>query len=318
MYITDNEEWIKQSRPHKELVELYIMTLDKKEGTVKSYAGNLKRYLAFLDEIGVEKPTEVHVVQFKRKMKQKNPDGGATIQKYVVVLHQFYKWCKKKGYYPNIAEDLTGESIKPTFKRDYLRKDQIDAVLKKAVKRRNKNIICLRDCALFHLLLFTGMRTIEASRANKDDLRVKNNITYLYIRGKGRDEKDEAVIVSSTPLAYLNEYLEARNDKFEPLFIEHGHNRHGGRLSTKTISKAIKTLLGLVGIADRSLTAHSLRHTFATIAMANGVPLEKIRISLRHKDSATTERYLHYLNRDNNDTEFIVAEAIEKNTKNKK
>lgn len=315
MYIADNEEWIKNSKPHKELVELYILTLDKKEGTVKSYAGNLRRYLAFLEENHIEKPTEVHVIQFKRKMKEKNPNGGATVQKYIVVLHQFYKWCKRKGYYPNIAEDLTGESIEPTFKRDYLRKEQIDALLQKAVRRRHKNIITLRDCALLHLLLFTGMRTIEASRADKEDLRKKNGVTYLYIQGKGRDEKDEAVIVSDTPLAYLNEYLGARNDDYAPLFIEHANNRRGGRLSTKSISKSIKTLLGLIGIADKTLTAHSLRHTFATIAMANGVPIEKIRISLRHKNSATTERYLHYLNRENNDTEFVVAEAIEKRKK---
>lgn len=315
MYIQDTEEWIQKSRPHKELVELYILTLDRKDGTVKSYAGNLRRYLRYLEENHIEKPTDVDVIQFKRKMKEKNPDGGATVQKYVVVLRQFYKWCKRKGYYPNIAEDLTGEKITPTYKRDYLRKDQMKEVLNKAVRRRHKNIIALRDCAIIHLLLYTGMRTIEASRADKEDLVRKDGVVYLYIRGKGRDEKDEAVVVSTTPLTYLKEYLEARNDEYEPLFIDHGNNRKGGRLSTKTISKSIKTLLGLVGIADKTLTAHSLRHTFATLAMASGVPIEKIRISLRHQNASTTERYLHYLNRENNDTEFIVAEAIESKKK---
>ena len=306
----DIQDMIDTAPAQFELVEYFIATLDKKDGTVKSYYGNLKRYLRYLEQNNISKPTEKDVIQFKRKLKEANPDGGATIQKYIVVLRQFYKWCFHKGYYPNIAEGLSSEKIQSKFKRKPLDEDQIKAVLSKAVRRKNKGMVEARNCALIHLLLFTGMRTVEASRANKSDIKVEKDKVYLYIRGKGRDEKDESVLVPQTAYQYLKEYLDKRNDELEPIFIDHSRNRNGNRITTKTISEAMRSLFRLVGIDDPRITAHSLRHTFATIALKNGATPQMVMMVLRHKEMNTTLIYSHNLDRENNNTELLFEKAI--------
>ncbi|MBR0294550.1 MAG: tyrosine-type recombinase/integrase [Bacilli bacterium] len=203
------------------------------------------------------------------------------------------------------------------FRRKHLTLEQAADLIDKANELKDNSIIDLRNCVLVNLLLFTGMRTIEASRADRNDIYKStiNEKTYLSIQGKGRDEKDESVLISDYLLGLINEYLEKRNDKFEPLFIEHSKNRNGGRLTTSTISKAIKKLLKLIGINQKEITAHSLRHTFATAAKELGISLEELQARLRHKSGDTTQRYNHYDERENSVVELKVEEAIRNHVK---
>ena len=327
MFISKREmELMNDAPPHKDLVDRYIATLDREPTTVKAYNGALRRYLNYLDSIGVDKPTDVEVIQYKKHLKEeeitvngvKKKRGSASIQRTVVVLHKFYQWCgDDHDYYPNIARCLHGEKIKSEFRRGHLTMDQAFRLIDKANELKEDSINALRDCVLVNMLLFTGMRTIEACRANKSDIYKStiNDRTYLSIQGKGRDEKDEAVLLSDTMVELINEYLNKRNDKYEPLFVEHAKNRKGGRLTTTTISKIIKKLLQHIGINSREVTAHSLRHTFATIAKELGIPMDELQARMRHKSSDTTKRYDHYGERENSTVELKVEEAIRKRMK---
>ena len=71
------------------------------------------------------------------------------------------------------------------------------------------------------------------------------------------------------------------------------HSRNGSRgrqLSDKSINDVVKRHALLAGI-PKAITAHSMRHTCATVAIDNGAPLEKVQRHLRHKDPKTTMRY---------------------------
>lgn len=321
------QEWMDNAPSHKELVEEFLATYDAGVSTLKSYAGILRRYLKYLKDNGIEKPTDKEIIAYKRKMKEeelkqrdgsKKRRGSASVQKTIVVLRVFYKWAgDEHDYYPNFTRGLKGEKVKPEFKRKNLTVDQARAFIDYANEHKNDSIIGLRDCVLAHLLLFTGMRTIEASRADKTDI-YKSTVSgrdYLRIQGKARDDKDESVLLSSTLINLINEYLAKRKDKYTPLFIEHGSNHKGGRLTTATISKTIKAMLRAIGINQREVTAHSLRHTFATIAKKSGVPLEELQTRLRHKSGDTTRIYEHYDDRENSTVEYKVEEIITKTNK---
>ena len=113
----------------------------------------------------------------------------------------------------------------------------------------------------------------------------------------------------------LSDYLNKRNDDYDPLFISH-KGQVGSRLTTRTIRGIIKDLLRAIDIDDKRYSAHSLRHSLATILIKNahGTLAEAQQI-LRHKDISTTEIYNHALMREENDGEIKVANLLLKGEK---
>ena len=94
--------------------------------------------------------------------------------------------------------------------------------------------------------------------------------------------------------AYLNQ--RGRTNVNEPLFISTSNNSKGERLTTRTISQIAKEALKVIGLDNRSYTAHSLRHTTAVNILRAGGSLEMAQFTLRHTNPATTQIYTATLN----------------------
>jgi len=72
-----------------------------------------------------------------------------------------------------------------------------------------------------------------------------------------------------------------------------------------------------IGLNDKRYSAHSLRHSVATILLQNGGTLDEVKQILRHKDISTTEIYNHSLQRKKNNGELLVSDVVFKEeTKN--
>lgn len=312
--VTNREETIKNAMPQEKLVEEYIDSLDKSENTVISYGGILRRYCDYLRANHIDKPIEKNLKKYKDFLANDKEviRHSATIQKTVVCLRMFYRWCERRGYYPNISTELEGVKITPTFKRSALDIEDAIKLLELVDKRKNKSITNLRDCAIVNLIIKTGLRTIEVERANVEDIVEKGKFTYLYVQGKGHDDKDDPIKLPKSVLDLINEYLEKRKSDDPALFINHGHNNKSKRIDTKTISMSIKHLLRAIGIDDKSYTAHSLRHTCATIALKEGASFQQVQEVLRHKSINTTTIYAHNMERESNDVELMVDKALTK------
>lgn len=80
----------------------------------------------------------------------------------------------------------------------------------------------------------------------------------------------------------------------QPLFINHTFSGayRDKRITTLTISKMIKARFRAIGLNTNKLTAHSLRHTAAILALKGGASLDDVRLMLRHADIKTTSLYL--------------------------
>ena len=120
----------------------------------------------------------------------------------------------------------------------------------------------------------------------------------LLVRGKGRDEKDNFVVLTDKTYKPIAEYLLSRgNSKLtDPLFTSISNNSKGERLSTRTVSLIAKEGLKAIGLNERSFTAHSLRHTTAVNILRAGGSLETVQFTLRHSNPATTQIYTATLN----------------------
>ena len=297
----------------KNEIDNYVDTLDRKEITKSSYRSILLRWANYLKSKRIYSPNKRDVIAYKEKIAKST--GSASIQKTIVVLRGFYKYLKLSGKYDDITYGVRGAKVEKTFKKNPLEIDEIMKLISKAKEESTISISHLRNYAIIVLMVTTGMRTIEVVRANINDLMIHKNKKRLYIQGKGRDGKDEYVKLSEEVYEVLSDYLNKRNDDYDPLFISH-KGQVGSRLTTRSIRGIIKDLLRAIDIDDKRYSAHSLRHSLATILIKNahGTLAEAQQI-LRHKDISTTEIYNHALMREENDGEIKVANLLLKGEK---
>ena len=222
-------------------------------------------------------------------------------------MRLFFKWTSQENIYPNIADRVKGAKLDTTHKKDYLTSAQIKDVLKNIDTSTLKGA---RDYAIVALMVTTGLRTIEISRAKVGDIRNVGNTPVLYIQGKGKEEKNDYVKLPYQVIKAIGVYRNMLANDHEQLFVSTSNNNKGKGLTTCSVSTIVKNAMKEAGYNSPRLTAHSLRHSTATLNLLNGGTLEETQQLLRHSKISTTMVYLHHLERINNDSEKRVASSI--------
>lgn len=310
LQITQQESQIVAQKSISELMQNFISFIDAKPTTLQAYNKNLTMFYKWLNENNISEPTRKDILNFKEYL-QETGHKATTIQAYINTIKQFFKWLSYEGIYKNIAENIKGAKLTKGFKKDYLRIDQIKKVLSQYQERTTQK--AKRDYAIIILCLCCGLRTIELERANIKDLANSGNSQILFIQGKGKDEKSDFVKLPYEVMEALADYIQTRPDKNNteaPLFVSCSNNSVGHRADKGSISRVIKTAFRNVGLDSDRLTAHSLRHTTATLNLLNGGTLEETQQLLRHASINTTMIYNHALEREKNESEKRIANAI--------
>lgn len=291
-----------------DLYSSFITFLDAKPKTVETYTRALKQFFSWMNDNGITQPGFEDIKAYREELAATHKP--ATTQMYIFVVRRFFEWTGSEGLYPNVAGKIKGAKLNREPKKDYLTSDQAKAVLQ-GINR--ETLQGKRNYAIVALMLTGGLRDIEVSRANVEDLRAAGNNTVLYIQGKGRDERAEYVIIPEQTERAIREYLKERGkaDPTEPLFISTSNNSSGQRLTTRSISSICKEAMVAAGYDSDRLTAHSLRHTAVTLALiANGGNIQEAQQFARHANISTTQIYAHNLERQNNRCSRYVADSI--------
>lgn len=290
-----------------ELFTRWIQFVDAKPKTVETYTRAIKQFMNYLAENGITQPTRATVIAYRDELKKQHK--ASTVQSYLMAVKQFFRWTAQEGLYPNVADHVKGAKIDRGFKKDYLTSKQVRALLQHIDRSTLKG---LRDYAMLSLMVTTGLRTIEVRRANVEDMRAVADFTALYIQGKGHEQKNDYVKIEPPIEDAIREYLKARKnvEGKQPLFTSIAHRNAGKRMTTRSISRIAKENLVHAGLCSDRLTAHSLRHTTATLNLLNGGTPEETRQLLRHANINTTLIYSHALERANNKSEARVTKAI--------
>lgn len=295
-------------------IERYIAYTDLKKISKDSYRNILWHWATYLEDKGILEPTRNDLISFKEDMLKQNE--SASVQKYIVVIRGFYRYLKFIGLYEDISYQVRGCKVETTFKRMPLSIKDSRKLIRKA-KRKATNELGKRDYALVVLFLTTGIRSIEASRADVEDIDMIDGEYVLHIQGKGRDSKADYVKLSKETFDSLSDYINLvnqdniikDNDK-TPLFLSQIKAGKQGRLSTKSIRSIVKELLVSIGYDSRAYSVHSLRHTFATTALIQGASLLQTQEALRHKNISTTQIYSHMVEGMKSNTNKIVSNAL--------
>lgn len=298
----------------REEIANYIDYLDLKEITKASYRNILNLLASYLEEKGILEPTRNDLLSFKEAMLKRV--GSASVQKYIVVIRGFFRYLKVCGIYDDISYQIRGLKIETTFKRMPLSLEDSIKLINKA-KKKAKTQIGKRDYALVVLFLTTGIRSIEASRANQEDIDLVSGEYVLHIQGKGRDTKSEYVKISKEAYGAIQDYLSTvdetkivKDGRFSPLFLTKERAGKQTRLSTKAIRHLVKELLISIGYDSRAYSVHTLRHSFATLSLLEGATLLQTKEALRHKNISTTQIYSHMVEGLKSNTNKLVSDAL--------
>lgn len=276
----------------EDLINSFISCQDVKESSKTLYKRTLKQFFKWIrdkayDLSNISRP---HLLEYKENLLKSNL-SSLTVGSYITSVRRFYEWTEANKIYPNIAKGIKTPQRKQQFRKQPLLPAQATALL------NYYQATDLRDFSIINLLLRTGLRTIEIIRANVEDITFKGSQRVLLIQGKGRDEKDNFVILTDKTYQPIAQYLAARNFlSSDPLFTSTSNNSLGERLSTRTISYIAKEGLKAIGLNDKAYTAHSLRHTTAVNILRGGGSLEMAQMTLRHSNPATTQIYTATLN----------------------
>ena len=275
------------------LVDSFIASQDVKLSSKNLYRRTLKQYFKWVNSKNylLSEIARPQILEYKDELLSSGR-SSLTVGSYITSVRRFYEWTEANKYYPNIAKGIKTPRRKQQFKKQPLLPAQATALLH---YYENK---ALRDYAIISLLLRTGLRTIEVIRANVEDIVFKGSQRVLLIQGKGRDEKDNFVVITEKTYQPIAQYLATRGNisRSKPLFTSTSNNSSGERLSTRTVSKIAKEGLVAIGLNERSFTAHSLRHTGATNILRATGDLEQTRLFCRHSNPATTLLYVGTLN----------------------
>lgn len=161
-------------------------------------------------------------------------------------------------------------------------------------------IIGLRDRAILEVLFSTGLRVAELVALDRDQLKIRNNTQDAEIAVVGKGDKVRAVYFSERSIRALEKYFKARKDIDEALFINYrpgsSRSNKSRRLTVKSIETIVKKYVIMAGLPLMT-TPHTLRHSFATDLLNQGVDLRTVQEFLGHSNIATTQIYTHVTNK---------------------
>ncbi len=264
--------------------------------TVENYGHYLARFFDFGKIKKVEDITPITVREFRlwlnRQSTGNNRATGKTLTKktqnyYLIALRMFLKFLAKRDVSAMPADKIELAKIQER---------SLDLITKTELKRlleapKGSDLKSLRDKAILELLFSTGLRVSELCSLTSDlDL----SVDEFSIRGKGG--KVRVVFISGDAKKAVREYLKARKDMSEYLFVQVSSPTSGNMdtkaLTRRSIERIVKQYATIAGISKK-VTPHVIRHSFATDLLSNGADIRSVQMMLGHANISTTQVYTH-------------------------
>jgi len=256
------------------------------ERTVESYRRDLIQFAQFLGEHGVS--LECADTEQVREFLGHGQWRPATRARKTAAIRSFYR---HRVLADLGSVDPTRPLASPRLGTDLpqtLTVEQVDRL----VSAPRATPTGLRDRALLEVLYGAGLRASEALALRLQDI----DFDVGFVRTMGKGSKERVVPLGRPALEALREYNErgrpqlggAGTLKAAELFL----NARGRRLSRQGLHLIIKRYVRQAGLPE-DVSAHTLRHSFATHLLEGGADLRAVQEMLGHADLSTTQIYTH-------------------------
>jgi tyrosine recombinase xerD len=293
----------------KDIVSRYRRYLKLEKGysvnTLDAYMRDLDKLVRYLAA------EQVHVTEVKLEQLEHFAAsisdlgiGPRSLARILSGVRQFYRFLVLDGYMEDDPTELLESPKQPNHLPEVLSTAEVDLLeqaidLSKWEGHRNRAII--------EVLFSCGLRVSELINLKLSNLYVDEQ----FIRVMGKGSKERLVPISPRALEELNYWFSMRNE----MSIKPGEedyvflNRRGHHLTRTMILIMIKRYAAEAGI-KKTISPHTLRHSFATSLLEGGADLRAIQAMLGHESIGTTEIYTHI------DTSTLRQEILEHHPRN--
>lgn len=275
-----------------ELTKYYLRYLKLERGyspnTVEAYKHDLEWLLGYLEQEGVD-PLSVKLEDLEHFAAMLS-DHGISAKSQARILsgvRSFYRYLVLDGYLDVDPTELLESPHLPQHLPEYLSTEEVDALENSIDLTSNEGH---RNRAIIEVFFSCGLRVSELTNLKLSDL----FLTQGFIRVNGKGGKQRLVPISERAIHELELWFDDRRQ----MNIKPGEedyvflNRRGHHLTRTMILIMVKRQAEAAGI-KKTISPHTLRHSFATALLKGGADLRIIQELLGHADLGTTEIYTH-------------------------
>lgn len=277
--------------------------------TLDAYQRDLNKLLDFLRKVDVA-PFDVKLEDLQQFAASLHEHGiGSKSQARILSgVRAFYRFLVLDGYLEVDPTELLESPHLPKHLPEYLTTDEVDMLQDSIDLSTNEGH---RNRAIIEVLFSCGLRVSELTNLKLSDLFLEEQ----FIRVMGKGNKERLVPISDRAIEELDYWFDDRRQ----MTIKPGEedyvflNRRGHHLTRTMILIMIKRQAEAAGI-KKTISPHTLRHSFATALLRGGADLRVIQDLLGHSNIGTTEMYTHL---DNTSLRKDILEHHPRNIKNK-
>lgn len=289
---------------HLKFLNYLEVIKNKSPKTVEQYDRHLKKFNEYIEEkLGQSKDFKVEDItleiaeEFRSYLyKKKRSISIKTANAYMITLRSFLKFLERKWIKSLSATSI--DLIKQEERHvEFLTPEELERLFSTP---DTNTITWTRDLAIMNCIYSTGLRISELTNLNRKDIDLKRK--EFAVRWKWR--KVRVVFLTQESADLIKKYLDKRYDNFSPLFIRHNTSHENieelddekVRLTRFFITTMVKKY-AIKAYILKDISAHTLRHSFATTLLANGADLRAIQEMLWHSSITTTQVYTHVTNK---------------------
>ncbi len=298
----------KSEKPIIDHFDEFFQYLDIERGlspsSQETYQRFLSRFRDWLEKSDNEdllphELTDDHIWKYRVYLsKQKNhknqPITKKTRNYYLIAVRNLLNFFADWNIEALPAEKIKLAKEDESKSLDFLDLDQIKKLLNAPDLSKRTGV---RDKAMLETLFSTGLRVSELVDLDRDQINIEDGTEELEVVVTGKGDRTRTVYFSPRAVDALRKYLSKRDDEEEALFIRYRGPKTGDRrITTRSVENIVKKYVKETGLPEKT-TPHTLRHSYATDLLAQGVDLRVIQEFLGHKNIATTQIYTHITNK---------------------
>ncbi len=258
--------------------------------TVAGYGHDLKNFLTFLQESGLENTSaqrefQEHELFLYLAWLRKREHTGRTLSRHISSLRGFFSFLLEQNLITKNPAKLLESPKLPSLLPEFLTREEIQRLLERPPLHDR---LGQRDRCILELLYASGLRVTELCNLKVLDIDAQRRILRIF----GKGSKERLVPMHEHAMHLLQGYIQEWRKLFSPkedfVFV----NRSGRGLTRQYIWKIVKKYALEAGITH-TISPHTFRHSFATHLLEGGADLRTVQMLLGHSDISATEIYTH-------------------------
>ncbi|HBA37747.1 MAG TPA: site-specific tyrosine recombinase XerD, partial [Firmicutes bacterium] len=251
-----------------------------------SYQNDISQFIIFLGKKDVISVDDGDIRTYVRSLKDLS---STSLSRKISSLRTFFDFLIKKRYIKKSPMDAIEGPKLGKYLPDVLTIEEVTRL----IEIEPKDSFSFRNRCILELLYSSGLRISELVSLKLENI----NLNSAIVKVMGKGSKERIIPLNDYTIEFLEKYIKEirpamlKGTQTDYVFL----NNHGKVLSRQAVFLMIKKRAEEVGL-KKSISPHTLRHSFATHMLQSGADIRFIQELLGHSDVATTEIYTHIAN----------------------